>query len=113
MKLLNDVMDREEEKSVESTRSPTETNNQSSLRKCTIQAMSNLLSANIDSGLRHSIGKPYHLSLDFNIHVWLRCLSIVLWSFSSSVFCPDLFSLPIHRFSYQSYFRLQCVLFCS
>ncbi|XP_030848330.1 neurofibromin isoform X1 [Strongylocentrotus purpuratus] len=60
MKLLNDVMDREEEKSVESTRSPTETNNQSSLRKCTIQAMSNLLSANIDSGLRHSIELGYH-----------------------------------------------------
>lgn len=28
------------------------------LRTCTIQAMSNLLSANIDSGLMHSIGEP-------------------------------------------------------
>ncbi|CAN7986429.1 unnamed protein product [Ixodes pacificus] len=33
------------------------------LRTCTIQAMSNLLSANIDSGLMHSIGLGYHKDL--------------------------------------------------
>lgn len=32
----------------------------SHLRNCTVQAMSNLLSANIDSGLMHSIGLGYH-----------------------------------------------------
>ncbi|XP_071499783.1 neurofibromin-like [Diadema antillarum] len=60
MRLLNDVMDRGDEKSVDTVRSQTDNNNQSSLRKCTIQAMSNLLSANIDSGLRHSIELGYH-----------------------------------------------------
>lgn len=35
----------------------------SELRTCTIQAMSNLLSANIDSGLMHSIGLGYHKDL--------------------------------------------------
>ncbi len=36
---------------------------QNSLRNATIQAMSNLLSANIDSGLMHSIGLGYHKDL--------------------------------------------------
>ncbi len=36
---------------------------QNSLRNGTIQAMSNLLSANIDSGLMHSIGLGYHKDL--------------------------------------------------
>lgn len=35
----------------------------STLRNATIQAMSNLLSANIDSGLMHSIGLGYHKDL--------------------------------------------------
>ena len=37
--------------------------NMSSLRNATIQAMSNLLSANIDSGLMHSIGLGYNKDL--------------------------------------------------
>ena len=37
--------------------------NKNSLRNATIQAMSNLLSANIDSGLMHSIGLGYHKDL--------------------------------------------------
>jgi len=39
------------------------TNKNSSLRNATIQAMSNLLSANIDSGLMHSIGLGYNKDL--------------------------------------------------
>ena len=39
------------------------TSNKNSLRNATIQAMSNLLSANIDSGLMHSIGLGYHKDL--------------------------------------------------
>ena len=39
------------------------TSNNNSLRNATIQAMSNLLSANIDSGLMHSIGLGYHKDL--------------------------------------------------
>ena len=34
--------------------------NLSALRNCTVLAMSNLLNANIDSGLMHSIGLGYH-----------------------------------------------------
>ena len=56
MKLLNDLTEGEEEKSVES-RQQGDTQTHAHLRKCTIQAMSNLLNANIDSGLTHSIGK--------------------------------------------------------
>ena len=37
--------------------------NKNSLRNATIQAMSNLLSANIDSGLMHSIGLGYNKDL--------------------------------------------------
>ncbi len=37
--------------------------NKNSLRNATIQAMSNLLSANINSGLMHSIGLGYHKDL--------------------------------------------------
>ena len=40
-----------------------ELRSKSSLRNATIQAMSNLLSANIDSGLMHSIGLGYHKDL--------------------------------------------------
>lgn len=40
-----------------------EAGNSNSLRNATIQAMSNLLSANIDSGLMHSIGLGYHKDL--------------------------------------------------
>ncbi|XP_071790650.1 neurofibromin-like isoform X1 [Asterias amurensis] len=59
MKLLNDLTEGEEEKSVES-RQQGDTQTHAHLRKCTIQAMSNLLNANIDSGLTHSIGLGYH-----------------------------------------------------
>lgn len=45
-----------EDKDVVSRQSPTLTTSKlATLRNTTIQAMSNLLSANIDSGLRHSI----------------------------------------------------------
>ncbi len=58
MNLLNDLTEGEEEKSVDSSKPvTTDTHTHAHLRKCTIQAMSNLLNANIDSGLTHSIGK--------------------------------------------------------
>ncbi|XP_038058629.1 neurofibromin-like isoform X2 [Patiria miniata] len=59
MKLLNDLTEGEEDKATEG-RQQGDTQTQAHLRKCTIQAMSNLLSANIDSGLTHSIGLGYH-----------------------------------------------------
>ncbi|KAI1285846.1 Neurofibromin [Halotydeus destructor] len=37
------------------------------LRKCTIQAMSNLLSANVDSGLMHSLALGYHKDMQTRI----------------------------------------------
>jgi len=70
MNLLNDcgegqgsgMMTQKEEEGVSRARHNT-TANKNSLRNATIQAMSNLLSANIDSGLMHSIGLGYHKDL--------------------------------------------------
>lgn len=58
MNLLNDCNESSivEEKEVVSRQPPLATGKLSTLRNATIQAMSNLLSANIDSGLLHSIG---------------------------------------------------------
>lgn len=64
MKLINDCnkppenkdKENDKDKNVICEQSPTlATNKLTTLRNTTIQAMSNLLSANIDSGLRHSI----------------------------------------------------------
>lgn len=56
MNLMNDCKESSEEKDVVSRQTPTLPNSKlATLRNTTIQAMSNLLSANIDSGLRHSI----------------------------------------------------------
>lgn len=56
MNLMNNCKESSEEKDVVSRQTPTLSNSKlATLRNSTIQAMSNLLSANIDSGLRHSI----------------------------------------------------------
>lgn len=56
MNLLNDCSDAQDmEKDV--SRQRVSDGKLATLRNATIQAMSNLLSANIDSGLMHSIGK--------------------------------------------------------
>lgn len=57
MNLLNDSTEIQED--VPLTRQRVQSNKNNTLRQATIQAMSNLLSANIDSGLMHSIGQ-YH-----------------------------------------------------
>ncbi|XP_070572256.1 neurofibromin-like [Ptychodera flava] len=62
MNLLNDCSEGEDDKQGEG-RKRSNTNSLTSLRNCTVQAMSNLLSANIDSGLMHSIGLGYHKDL--------------------------------------------------
>ncbi|VDP88265.1 unnamed protein product [Echinostoma caproni] len=53
MNLLNDVADDREKR-------PEVRQNNTALRNVTVQAMSNLLNANIESGLVHSIGLGYH-----------------------------------------------------
>ncbi|KAL3318539.1 hypothetical protein Ciccas_002794 [Cichlidogyrus casuarinus] len=53
MNLLNDVADDRDVK-------PEVRKNNTALRDVTVQAMSNLLNANIDSGLMHAIGLGYH-----------------------------------------------------
>ena len=60
MNLLNDCSEEEQDKAMDPNRKRS-TSNLSALRNCTVQAMSNLLNANIDSGLMHSIGNfnPY------------------------------------------------------
>ncbi|XP_071848474.1 neurofibromin-like isoform X2 [Apostichopus japonicus] len=60
MNLLNETSEGEEEKS-NGVKTPTTTDNvNANLRTYTIQAMTNLLNANIDSGLTHSISLGYH-----------------------------------------------------
>ena len=56
MNLLNDCSEEATEEKTDVTRKRT-ASNLSALRNCTVLAMSNLLNANIDSGLMHSIGK--------------------------------------------------------
>lgn len=57
MNLLNDCSDLTDDKDV--TRQRITSGKLDALRNATIQAMSNLLSANIDSGLMHSIGTSF------------------------------------------------------
>ncbi|CAG2240905.1 Neurofibromin [Mytilus edulis] len=54
MNLLNDCSEEEQDTAMDPNRKRS-TSNLSALRNCTVQAMSNLLNANIDSGLMHSI----------------------------------------------------------
>lgn len=62
MNLLNDCNEAQENEK-EVTRQRVHSNKLGTLRNATIQAMSNLLSANIDSGLMHSIGLGYNKDL--------------------------------------------------
>ncbi|XP_067682311.1 neurofibromin-like isoform X6 [Haliotis asinina] len=59
MNLLNDCSEEEQDKAMDPNRKRS-MSNLSALRNCTVQAMSNLLNANIDSGLMHSIALGYH-----------------------------------------------------
>ncbi|KAJ8312996.1 hypothetical protein KUTeg_010369 [Tegillarca granosa] len=59
MNLLNDCSEEEQDSAMDPNRKRS-TSNLSALRNCTVQAMSNLLNANIDSGLMHSIALGYH-----------------------------------------------------
>lgn len=56
MNLLNEFADASQQLEKDSTWQEAEANKLNSLRNAIIQAISNLLSANIDSGLMHSIG---------------------------------------------------------
>jgi len=56
MNLLNDCSEEATEEKSEGPSRKCPSNNLSALRNCTVLAMSNLLNANIDSGLMHSIG---------------------------------------------------------
>ena len=57
MNLLNDCSEEAtEEKCASDVMRKRSSSNLSALRNCTVLAMSNLLNANIDSGLMHSIG---------------------------------------------------------
>ena len=75
MNLLNDCSEEEQDKAMDPNRKRS-TSNLSALRNCTVQAMSNLLNANIDSGLMHSIGKsnPYTATICFVRKCCLNCI---------------------------------------
>ncbi|KAM9455573.1 neurofibromin-like isoform 1-T1 [Clarias gariepinus] len=63
MNLLNDCSEPEDDGQQVAGRKRGMSRRLASLRHCTILAMSNLLNANVDSGLMHSIGLGYHKDL--------------------------------------------------
>lgn len=63
MNLLNDCSEVEDEGQQVAGRKRGMSRRLASLRHCTVLAMSNLLNANVDSGLMHSIGLGYHKDL--------------------------------------------------
>ncbi|XP_059931163.1 neurofibromin isoform X1 [Gadus macrocephalus] len=63
MNLLNDCSEVEDEGQSVGGRKRGMSRRLASLRHCTVLAMSNLLNANVDSGLMHSIGLGYHKDL--------------------------------------------------
>uniref|UniRef100_A0A8D0C3L8 Neurofibromin n=1 Tax=Salvator merianae TaxID=96440 RepID=A0A8D0C3L8_SALMN len=63
MNLLNDCSEVEDEGAQTGGRKRGMSRRLASLRHCTVLAMSNLLNANVDSGLMHSIGLGYHKDL--------------------------------------------------
>uniref|UniRef100_A0A672NDK3 Neurofibromin 1 n=1 Tax=Sinocyclocheilus grahami TaxID=75366 RepID=A0A672NDK3_SINGR len=63
MNLLNDCSEVEDEGQQVTGRKRGMSRRLASLRHCTVLAMSNLLNANVDSGLMHSIGLGYHKDL--------------------------------------------------
>ncbi|XP_063002910.1 neurofibromin isoform X4 [Elgaria multicarinata webbii] len=63
MNLLNDCSEVEDESAQAGGRKRGMSRRLASLRHCTVLAMSNLLNANVDSGLMHSIGLGYHKDL--------------------------------------------------
>ncbi|XP_057176570.1 neurofibromin isoform X1 [Triplophysa rosa] len=63
MNLLNDCSEVEDEGQQVVGRKRGMSRRLASLRHCTVLAMSNLLNANVDSGLMHSIGLGYHKDL--------------------------------------------------
>ncbi|KAJ6657871.1 hypothetical protein lerEdw1_001791 [Lerista edwardsae] len=63
MNLLNDCSEVEDDSAQTGGRKRGMSRRLASLRHCTVLAMSNLLNANVDSGLMHSIGLGYHKDL--------------------------------------------------
>ncbi|KAL0994193.1 hypothetical protein UPYG_G00119000 [Umbra pygmaea] len=63
MNLLNDCSEVEDDGQQVTGRKRGMSRRLASLRHCTVLAMSNLLNANVDSGLMHSIGLGYHKDL--------------------------------------------------
>ncbi|KAK6473250.1 neurofibromin isoform X3 [Huso huso] len=63
MNLLNDCSEVEDDGQQTGGRKRGMSRRLASLRHCTVLAMSNLLNANVDSGLMHSIGLGYHKDL--------------------------------------------------
>lgn len=72
MNLLNDCADASQRLEKNSSWQETEANKLNALRTAIIQAISNLLSANIDSGLMHSIGEYFTSRLIILFHLLLK-----------------------------------------
>lgn len=72
MNLLNEFADASQQLEKESSWQETEASKLNSLRNAIIQAISNLLSANIDSGLMHSIGTVNLILWHFKLNCYIR-----------------------------------------
>lgn len=94
MNLLNDCSEEcGDDKVADGSRKRT-SSNLSALRNCTVLAMSNLLNANIDSGLMHSIGRSTSLRLKcsesagYNRETWnifLFCRSVCICCVNTNI----------------------------
>lgn len=71
MNLLNDCSEVEDEGQAVGGRKRGMSRRLASLRHCTVLAMSNLLNANVDSGLMHSIGKSIPVTFACSIREML------------------------------------------
>lgn len=82
MNLLNDCSEVEDEGQAVGGRKRGMSRRLASLRHCTVLAMSNLLNANVDSGLMHSIGKSATVNYNCEKHVsCVNCVSVINTSF--------------------------------
>lgn len=76
MNLLNDCSEVEDEGQTVGGRKRGMSRRLASLRHCTILAMSNLLNANVDSGLMHSIGQYSAMGFARMLRLYLTFLFV-------------------------------------
>lgn len=90
MNLLNDCSEESNDDSKDRPRGAISASDLSILRHATVQAMSNLLNANIESGLMHSIGQSVSRGIQGPIkwknRTWLY-ITCSIWRYSCLILC--------------------------